>query len=316
MKVDYIEKIYKFLEKYGKDLQEKAKEDFKKAVLSIIYNNNKVEKGKIQKAKEETKNLYERMQNKKGFLEEQTKLKRNITLEIKELDNIITDEKVLKQEYEKYNNLVSNEEKVFSPSKYANKLINKRRELLKKIEEINKTMKPMEFVNLKEELERKNEFFDSLELEQNILIENLEKTFLQLFNVQINKAESKSQIINLIYNLRYYEFIPFENTKICEIESLKEKIKEVEKNLIKKACDKKVLVRLSDDEELNYEILKNIFTSKIIDLGEIVVRLIYNKDVLSVEIYDGDIIENRIDIKIKTKTELSVRLKKKIKLFI
>lgn len=316
IKIDYIEKMYKFLEKYEEALGKRAKEDFKKAILSIIYNNNDKEKDKIQKVKEETKNLYKKMQNKKTFLEEQTSIKRNITLEIKQLDNIISDEKVLKKEYEKYNSLLSNDEKVFSPSKYANKLINKRRELLNKIEKINNMMKPMEFVKLKEELKEKNEFFDSLDEKQNTLIENLEKTFLELFNEQINNTQSKAEIIDLIYSLRYYELIPYNDKKIGEVEGLNSQLKDVEKSLIKRACDKKVLVKLSDDEVLNYEILKNIFTSKIIDLEEIIIKLKYNKDILSVEIYDGDIIENSIDIKIKTKTELSVRLKKKIKLFI
>lgn len=316
LKVDYIEKMTKFLEQYGEELSSKVREQFKKVILAMVYNNNIEEKSKIQKEQEEAKNLYEKMQNKKEFLEEQTKLKRKITSRIKKIDDITSDPKVLKEEYEKYNEKLSNKEKLFSPSKYANKLINERRELLNQLDNINKMMKPMEFVNLKENLQRKNEFLESINTSENTLIENFEITFLNIFNEQIKRSENKNEILDLIYNLRYFELIPYENKKIYEIDSLKEYIKEVEKILIKKACDKKVLTRLSDDEELNYEILKNIFVSKIIDLQEIIIKLKYNKDILSIELYDGDIIENSLSIKIKEKTELSVRLKKKIKLFI
>lgn len=316
LKVDYIEKMIKVLEKYGEDLSSKVIEQFKKIILSIIYTNNLEEKNKIQKAQEESKTLFEKMQNKKEFLEEQTKLKRKITSRIKQIDNIISDPKSLKEEYEKYNSNVSNKEKIFSPSKYANKLINERRELLNQIDGINKIMKPMEFVKTNEDLKRKNEFFESVDSDKNVLIQDLELTFLELFNEKINASGTKEEILDLIYNLRYFELIPYNNKKIYEIDSLKNEIRSVEQNLIKKACDKKVLTRISENEEINYEILKNIFVSKIIDLEDIIIKLKYNKDVLNVEFYDGDIIENSFDIKIKVKTELTVRLKKKIKVFI
>ena len=316
LKIDYIDKMSKFIEKYGEDLSKKVIEKFKKAVLNIIYNNNLEEKNKIQKVKDENNALYERMQNKKEFLEEQTNKKRNIILKIKKIDSIIINEKTLKEEYRKYNEKLSMEEKIFSPSMYANKLINQRRDLLNEMQELNKIMKPMEFVRLKENLKRKNEFFYSLDSKENAIIIDFEKVFLNLFNEQIKEKEVKKEILDLIYNLRYYELIPYDNKKIYEIGNLKESLQNVEKNLIKKACDKKILTRFSGDENLNYEILKNIFVSKIIDLEAIVINLKYNKDILSVELYDGDIIENSINIKIKAKTELSVRLKKKIKLFI
>jgi len=47
-----------------------------------------------------------------------------------------------------------------------------------------------------------------------------------------------------------------------------------------------------------------------------VIILKYNKDILSVEMYDANIMENIEKIKIGKKTELSVKLKKKIKIFI
>ena len=91
----------------------------------------------------------------------------------------------------------------------------------------------------------------------------------------------------------------------------------MQKLIIQKACDEKVLTRFSEDDDMNYKILKNIFNSKIITLENMIIILKYSKDktLLSVEIYDGTIIDNNEEIKIDQKTELSVKLKKKIKVF-
>ena len=321
-KRDFIEEIKNDLEKnYGLELKNETTENFKKAIIAIICNIDKQEKKKIQKIREENNILYENMQEKEEFLNEQTKKKRVLSSKIKEIDNIINDSKSLKENYENYNKNLANKDKIFSPSKYANILIMERREALNEINKINKIMKPMEFVKLNEELKSKKDFFDSLitddqNVNEAIFIESMQKTFLKLLNEKVKKAESKNEILDLIYDLRYYEMLPYENKKIYEIQALKESIENVEKKLIKKACDRKFLVKFSEDEELNYQILRNIFVSKIITLEEIIMILKYNKDVLSVELYDGDIIENTVNIKIKEKTELSVKLKKKIKVFI
>ena len=316
LNIDFIEEFKNSLNKVSAAIKVNIIEDFKKVILAIIINKDEEERKRIDEVINDSKALYEKMQNKKDFLAEQTKIKKEISNRIKEIDNIISDAEILKIEYEKYNKELSNEDKIFSPSKYANMLINQRRKLLIKIDEINKMMTPMEFVKKEEELKNKNEFFSDIKQDVSVLLENLQKDFINLLNERLEKTEDKKEIIDIIYNLRYYKYIPYNDRKICEIDALKESIKQLEKSIIKKACNKKILVKISDDEELNYEILKYIFKSKIINLEDIVIELKYNKDILSVEYFDSDIIEDTCDIKIKTKTELSVRLKKKIKLFI
>ena len=90
---------------------------------------------------------------------------------------------------------------------------------------------------------------------------------------------------------------------------------DVEKQLIKKACEQKVVTRFSETEETNYLILKELFISKIIDLDTIVFLLKYSKGILTLNIVDDATDDETKQIKITEKTELSVRLNKKIKIW-
>ena len=321
--VDYVKMMEeKLQEKYGEELKGKIIQLFKRLALIIISNKDKNEREKIKKLKKENEELLDKMLNKEKFVTEITNRKKEISKEIKKIDNVLNDTELLKKEYEKTNKTLSNKEKIFSPSQYANNLIIKRREYLEEINNINKIMEPKEFVKVKEERQENKKFYDewnikdTQEINELPFIKDLQIQFLDLLKSDIEKLENKEQIVNYIYKLRYYKFLPYKNEKISEIKEIKNKLEEIEKILIEKACEKKVIARLSEDNELNYKILKNIFITKIIDLESIVLILKYNKDVLSIEIYDGNIMENTTEIIIDKKTELCVKLKKKIKIFI
>jgi len=321
--VDYIKIIKEKLEeKYGEKLKNEIVESFKKVILIIISNRDKNEKEKIKKIKEENEKLLEQMEDKQKFVTQITNRKKEISKQIKKIDNAMNDIELLKKGYEEINKKLYNKEKIFSASQYANNLIIKRREYLEEMNNINKIMEPKEFIKLKEEKESKKKFFDIWNIENNKKIDeqpyliDLQIQFLKALKQDIQNTENKNEILEYIYKLRYYKFIPYKNKKISDVKELKSHIEEVEKILINKACDKKVITRLSEDNELNYNILKNLFTTKIIKLESMVIILKYNKDILSVEMYDANIMENIEKIKIGKKTELSVKLKKKIKIFI
>lgn len=321
--VDYVKMMEeKLQEKYGEELKGKIIQSFKRLALVIISNKDKNEREKIKKLKKENEELLDKMLNKEKFVTEITNRKKEISKEIKKIDNVLNDTELLKKEYEKTNKTLSNKEKIFSPSQYANNLIIKRREYLEEINNINKIMEPKEFVKVKDERQENKKFYDewnikdTQEINELPFIKDLQIQFLDLLKSDIEKLENKDQIVNYIYKLRYYKFLPYKNEKVSEIKEIKNKLEEIEKILIEKACEKKVIARLSEDNELNYKILRNIFITKIIDLESIILILKYNKDVLSIEIYDGNIMENTTEIIIDKKTELCVKLKKKIKIFI
>lgn len=318
---DYLkELILKFETLYGEELTKTFIEELVKLLIIVCSKYNKEYKDKIEEKINELEEKYEEMNDNKVFLESLSKEKREINKKIKEIDTILTDEKTLKEEYQKRNEKLPNKEKIFSVSHLRLMLEKQRNNYLEEIKKINKNMEPKEFVKIKSELEKNILFYKDIKIEdlskKNIerLQTKLEEEFLKCFTKKIERAEEKKQIEDLIYEIRYYKLI-LPNINSTNINSNYNKILEkVEKQLIQKACEEKVLVRFSEDEELNYKILKNILETKIIDIDQIVYVVKYNKGILTINIYDGNIEDTQVQIEIKEKTELSVKLNKKIKL--
>ena len=96
-----------------------------------------------------------------------------------------------------------------------------------------------------------------------------------------------------------------------DIKELDEKFKDLIKQVIKKAQHLKIWDIFAEDENLMYEILKEVFDTKIIYLQNINVQCKYENKVLYVEYYDDTVIESSKKIEID-----EVRIKKKFKVFL
>lgn len=320
--IDYIEKMQKILiEKYGKA---NAGEFFKqliKAVLAIGCNINKNQKNIIINTQNQIKLELEKMQDNKAYVEELSEKKKELANKIKNIDTLLSDEKLLKEEYEIRNSKLANKDKIFSVS-HLNIMLEKEREkYLQEIQEYNLQMQPKEFVKTKKILEEKLEFFKDINVNEEEKtneekpITLLQICFLKCFKEKIKQASTKREITELIYELRYYEQLPYKIYNIKREEKIKNILIEVEKQIIKKACLEKVIIKFSEEEELNYQILKNQFESKIINLENTIYILKYKKGILKLEIYDTNIEEEVKEIEIKEKVELQVKLNKKIKIW-
>ena len=319
--IDYFEKMKKILiNKYGEENAQSFINQFIKTSIASGCNRNKNQKEIVLKEQNEVKQNLEKMQDNKKYLEELSKKKKEITLQIKQIDTLLSDEKLLKQEYEKRNSKLPNKEKIFSVSHLRIMLEKERKNKLEEIKKCNKQMEPQQFVKTKKELEEKLEFFKDIGIEEKEIIkeekqiEKLQKYFLNCFKEKVKKSETKKEIINLLYELRYYKQIPYKENKISNIEECNEKIENIEKMLIKKACEQKILTTFSEKESLNKKILQNQFESKIIKLESTIYILKYHKGILKIHIYDANIEEEVKEIEITEKVELKVKLNKKIKL--
>lgn len=313
VKKDYIEEIVnKFSQIYGKEY---TKEFFEKLIQIIILECSKNDEKYKTIIKEEIKNLKEeltKMQSNKEFLQNLSEEKKQIAKEIKKIDTIINDEEILRKQYNKTNEKLSNKEKIFSVSHFKLMLEKQREKLLEKIKNINTKMEPKQFVKIKQDLEEKIDFFEYIKVENPSnenevkLLGELENIFLKCMQKRVENANERKEIEDIIYQLRYYKQIP----PILKVNTIR-----LEKELIRKACKEKILISISQDEKTNYLILKQIFDSKIIDLDTIIFILKYNKGVIKLDIYDGKTHEESKEIKLTEKTELSVKLNKKIKIW-
>ena len=320
--VDYIQKMKDLLiKKYGEEKAESFINQLIKTSIAIGCNVNKKQKEIVLKIQKEVKEDLEKMQDNKKYLEELSKKKKEANIKIKKIDTFLSDEKLLKEEYEKRNSKLPNKEKIFSVSHLRIMLEKERKEKLEQIKKYNKQMEPKEFVKTKHELEEKIKFFEDISIEEKNKvneekqIEILQKEFLKCFEEKIIKSETKKEISDLLYQLRYYEQIPYKENQLNKMETINNQIQKIEEELIKKACNQKVLVTFSKNKNLNSKLLKLLFITKIINLENTIYILKYRKGILKIEIYDTTIQEDEKEIEITEKVELQVKLNKKIKVW-
>lgn len=314
-RVDYFSKMKEILvQKYGSKKAENFLKQFIKTIIAIGCNRNKKQKEIVLEKQSEIKEQLNKMQDNRTYLEDISRKKKEINKKIKEIDTILSEESLLKKEYEERNSKLPNKEKIFSVSHLVIMLEKERNQYLKEIKQYNQQIQPKEFIKIKQELEEKAEFFDTIEIKQDARvkeekqIEILQIEFIECFKEKVKQAETKKEIADLIYQLRYYRQIPYKQLPI-------KKIEEIEKMLIEKACTQKILVTFSKNEKLNTKILSKIFASKIINLENTIYILRYHKGILKIEIYDTTIEEEAEEIEITEKVELAVKLNKKIKVW-
>ena len=222
---------------------------------------------------------------------------------------------MLKQEYYARNEKLPNKEKIFSVSYLVKILENERQDALAKIEENNRIILPKEFVKEKTKLEKELKFLNSIftENSEETIIE-ISKNFLKLLIDKIEKIteENKNLLVKYIYKIRYFRYIPIEENKcIRDLKELNPKFRQIIKLIVKRAQELKVWEKITEDEEITYQILKEVFDTKIIKLENINITCRIDEKNIIVEYYDDTIMENQIKIK-----KTNEKVKKRIKLFI
>lgn len=325
-KVDYIEKMKMLMtDFYGEKNTNQWMCQLLKTAIAIYSNENEEEKEKIIVKKQEYEKQLAFMQDKRKYISEKTEEKKKIVKRIGKIDELINNNTLLKQEYVLQNSKLPNEKKFFSISHFADKLEKERKTCLKTIQEINQSIEPEGFSQLKTELQNQVKFYQSMQIAEEgktdvqRLVLILQKIFLNCFTEKVKKAENKKEMIEYIYEFRYYLRLPIGKIEnyhwLYEEKKLAKTIEAIEKLIIHRAIQLKVLNSFSEDKNLNDIILKNIFTSKIIQLEKMQILLKYDKGILDIEVYDENVHEVTVKHELKEKTELNVKLKKKIKIF-
>lgn len=268
----------------------------------------------LQNIKKEKKQRLELFEDKKKFLDKITEEKKEYSAQIEKIDRTLNNKELLKKEYYARNEKLPNKQKIFSASYLVGILQNEREELLGKIDECNRVIMPKEFIEFKAKLQKENEFLDSVlrGLHKEDLVEIFAEFLEAAFNI-INKLsmEEAEKLTEWIYKIRYFRFIPINSEqKIKDIEELNPKFEKIIRLIIRKAQEFKIWDNFTENQELTYKILKEIFDIKIIYLQNIVFQCKFEDKVLYVEIYDDTVIENTLKIEID-----NVRIKKKFKLF-
>lgn len=322
--VDYVELVEKRLtEAYSEEISEEILKQIYKISIIICTSKNQREKERLLEEKEILQNELNRLMNKSALLNEISNSKKEALKKIKQLDTILNDKKLLEEEYIKRNEKRAEYNKIFSLTHLTEILNRERKKLITTIEENNRLLEPKFYVQTKEGLERQLELLEDIDLEdeekekkkeQYMVI--LQKQFIKCFSILIEKAQEKEEIIKLLYMLRYYNYMYMTSKiKIKDAKQIENERNEVEKLLVKKAYDLKVLNRITNEETTNFEIIKSLLLTKIITMDNVNIILKEKENALEVSFYDTDIFEKTIVIPVFDKKQVVMKFNKLIKIF-
>lgn len=316
---DYLELLKANLkENYGEKRANQFINLFCKLAIDISISNREEQYEFWKEKKDSLEEELERLQNKEEYLGEKTKEKKSYTKQIENIDKIINNKELLKEEYTKRNEKLPNKEKIFSISHLVTRLEKERDQLLEKIKQCNILIEPKGYVARKQEVESKVDFLRKLDIEKKQdrrkTIVELCNIFLECFQIRIAKAQTKQEILTCIYELRYYGFLPLdvEGNNLRYLPKLQPSFEKCKKELLEKARKLDVIDEVTEDEKVNYEIISNIFDSKMIDLDHMIIEVKITDDKLYVDYYDEKVLETTIQVQ----SSKTIRLKKRTKLFI
>lgn len=324
--IDYMESFKdKLEEEYGKELQEELIKLLNKASVLLAIRYNPKLKSKLQKEKKDVENKLNKLRNNQEFVQEITKEKRNLTKEIKRMDETLNNRDMLQEEYERRNEFLPLEEKIFSIRILSQLMAEERKEKLKRLEKLNVLLNPQKFVEFKRELEVKESYLKWLEITEiekeiiNTIVE-LQKIFLLCYSIKIKKVTTKQELMELICEFRYYCFLPInQEALISQMETIEEPIQEVEMLLIEKAHELKLIDVFSKEAEMDYQILRNIFYSRVINLENLYAKVLKEKDGnYYVQLFDEEVLEEKEKMENQweiEKKDLVIKMNKKIKIF-
>ena len=193
----------------------------------------------------------------------------------------------IKSKYKKQLEIMQNKER------FLEELTNEKKRFNRKINAIDKN---------------KYDFLESIQGDQTL---ELCRMFLLGLREKIKNIENKKEIIELIYELRYYRFIMYGNEFLKDIKELKISFAKTIKSLIDKATKLKVIENVSEDSKENFVILKMIFDTQIIDLQSISIEPKEENNIIYLQYYDGKVLESK-----KITQAKKIKIKKKTKIFI
>lgn len=317
-----------FIEELEKNLSDKYGEDIKDNIVKLIYQisiieniiNNDEKKEKIIEELAKFKIDLEKMNNKKEYLQEIANAKKIIGKKIKQIDEIINDNKLLREKFINRNKELNEDEKIFSLSEYSEILTEKRDKLLLRLKEYATLMKPMNYVKRKTELKNKIDILEIINAKDDIskteekLLIKLQIIFMQAYKEAIKKAKTKKEIMEYIFFFRYYKLLPVnENERIKDIVELQSELAKTEKYLITTACNLKAMNILCKEVNTNYEIISEILSYNIIDLEDMLLEFKKQGNNIILNVYDDGNLEESKEY--ENIAELNVKFNKKIKLF-
>ena len=120
-----------------------------------------------------------------------------------------------------------------------------------------------------------------------------------------------------MYKMRYFNMIPVKyDMFMWQEQRISKELEIVKQELIKKCLQQKVIEDISVKKQVFIKLFDNVFTSNIISLEGIYIKIINKKEEFYLQIFDEEIEEKSIKLENVKKDDIKIKLNKKTKLFI
>lgn len=289
-------------------------------ICVILYNNQSVENHeKCLKYKKSLINRKNMLNNRKEYVEDKNKDSSNVSKEIQKIDEMLNDIKLIRNEYEKC--IKTNKNEYFCISDFVESKENEKKKLLKKIKENNKVLSQKKYLFEHDDFEVTLSLYEQIvegqeNLNYHAIILELQKHFIECIKIKVQKIEQKRDLLNIISQLRYYCNLFYKKDKpILSYEKLHVNLEDVIKKTIEKMLELKIVDTGFKSEKLNYDILKYIFNTKIIELETMNLKVSFiEQNKIEVEYYDSKVLDYKEKIDVPSDEEIASKKDRKIKL--
>lgn len=288
------------IEKLKNSISKELFNEIQKVSIQFYRSYDKKQNDIILKKIADDKKKLEQMQDQARYVIDLTDKKKQKIYQIKKIDNLLNDSRALKKAYLEYNSKLPDNKKIFSVSHYEEKIQKDRERIMNEINEINRMQNPIEFMKNEDALKYEIKLY-----EEKSDISKLQKAFLNELEKKVDACKNVKKITDLIYEIRYLNFLP----------NCKMKLNNVEEKIIKKAIEYEVIGPISNNYNFDYRILKGIFKSQAICLENLAIKLSSNNNKLKVELYDKDELDSSYVIELPEGSMIEVTTSRPVKIF-
>ena len=164
-------------------------------------------------------------------------------------------------------------------------------------------------------LKKSYELYVDKDTLDNAIIES-QINFLHFLERKLSKMKTRDEIIDLLYELRYYRTLKISKVLfVKDVEEIESTVDKILKKAITMLCKLGAIKIISMDINLNFEIIKYALDTRIMELEKTKLYFDCDENGLIIRVFDKDVIEKqgrkKVDFNKKT---LEVKLKRKIKL--
>ena len=309
----------KFIEALQKNIQDlDANNNYFYETMNLIYKAARVHDRKlIEPEMAKYYQEYCEMQNMDEYLKNLNVQIQAMKKRIGKIDMIHSNSDLLISEFNKFNKGLDEDKRIGNANLYSNMLKNERVELEEKLEEIQDLQNPVKYIKRRSELSAIAYIYSNKDsLETAVIKSQLE--YLKLYDKKIANDDDPEQIVDILYELRYYQKINLNvKHKVESIAKIKEQVDQIMKKAVTKACKLGVIKIISMDISNNFDIIEVAFNTNMIDLYDARIELEFlQEEKLSVRIYDKDEfeLERIIDFKGNPR-DIQIKLGKPVRLF-